>query len=294
MKHFGKLAAFLAAGTIATAGLALGAGSATAATPVTYNCTFTGLNALNAPVPVTLPVPVTTMFPTAPLAAGQTVPSGLVPISATLDLSQAATDPQVSLALGTLVGVTGKLGGSVVFGSTNPVLLGSVPVTGALTSPQVALTSLLSGLTGTGTLNSFTPQGSGLENVSLPAAFTLVPSAVDGSNSPVSLPPIPCTSATGSRVVVGQVRVAASTTQAPGKLSVTGPKKARFGKVVTFKVSQPNGSGTVVAKVGTKVVGRATLTNGAAAVKVKHLKKGKDTIVFSVGSAKVKVKITVR
>lgn len=291
MKHFGTLIAALAVGPIAATGLALGAGSASAATPVTYNCTFTGLNSSSMPVPVTLPVPVTTTFPTTPLVAGQTVPAGLVPVSATLDLSRAATDPQVSLALGTLVGLSGKLGGNVVFDATSPVLLGSVPVTGTLTSPQVALTALLSGLTGTGTLNSFTPAGSGLENVSLPSSFTLVPSAVDGSGTPVSLPPIPCTSSTGSRTVVGQVQVSSP---AVGKLTVTGPKKAKAGKVVTFKVSQPHGTGTVVAKVGKKVVGRATLSNGAATVKVKHLKKGKDTIVFSVGTAKATVKITVR
>lgn len=298
MKHFGTLSAVLAAGAIATAGLALGAGSATAATPVTYSCTFTALDPVtNLPTNhVTLPVPVTTTFPTVPLQAGTVVPAG-TPVSAKLDLSSLFNPLDANAALVTAAiaqfGIT-QLGGSVPFGAANPVMLGSVPLTGSLSSAPTGLASLLGGLTGTGTLGAFTPQGSGLEDVTLPASFSLIPSALAGS-TPVPLPPIPCTSSTGSAVVVGHVQVSAASTQAPvGALKVTGPKKAKHGKVVVFKVSQPNGTGTVVAKVGKKVVGRAALTNGAATLKAKGLKKGKDKVVFSVGTAKVTVKVTVR
>lgn len=297
MKHLGKLSAVLAAGAIASAGLVLGAGSASAASaPATYNCTFTGLDALNQPVPVTLPVPVTTTFPSVPLQAGKLVPAG-VPVAAALDLSSLANlaDPNALSVLAAIngLGIT-QLGGSVPFTSANPVMLGSVPITGSISSAPTGLAALLSGLTGTGTLNSFTPQGSGLEDVTLPASFNLVPSALNASNAAVPLPAIPCSSATGQPVVVGHIQVAPAQSTQVGALKVTGPKKAKHGKVVVFKVSQPNGTGTVVAKVGSKVVGRATLTNGAATLKAKGLKKGKDKVVFSVGTAKVTVKITVR
>lgn len=297
MKHFGKLIAALAVGPIAAAGLALGAGSADAATTATYNCTFTALDPIsNLPTNhVTLPVPLTSSFPTLPLQAGKLVPAG-TPVSATLDLSALFNPLDANAALVTAAisqfGIT-QLGGSVPFDASNPVMLGSVPITGSLSSAPTGLASLLAGLTGTGTLNAFTPVGSGAQNVTLPASFNLVPSALAGT-TPVPLPPIPCTSATGSSVVVGQVQVAPATSTQVGKLVVTGPKKAKLGKTVAFKVSQSNGTGTVVAKVGKKVVGRGTLANGAATVKVKHLKKGKSKIVFSVGSAKVTVKITVR
>lgn len=296
MKHFGKLSAVLAAGSIATAGLALGAGSANAATPVNYVCQFS--DGLGGTVPVT--VPLTATFPTTPLQAGTPVPAGLVPVSALLDLSGLQSAPAVTTLLAQTLGLDGTLGGSVLLDPAHPIMLGSVPVTTTLTAAPTQLLNLLSTLsmTGSGTLGAFTPTGSGAENVTLPSTFNLVPSGVSGSSlgtpAPVTFPAVPCTSSTGASVVVGQVQVAPAASTQVGKLVVKGPKKAKFGKAVVFKVSQTNGTGTVLAKVGKKVVGRGTLTNGAASVKVKHLKKGKDKIVFSVGTAKVTVKITVR
>lgn len=289
MKHLGKLSAVVAGGAIAVTGLVATTGSAIAAAApaVTYNCTFTGVDSSGQPVQKVLSVPLTATYPSVPLTSGTAIPAGTIPVSAKLDLTSVMSSPEVSSAIGNAVGTSGKLGGSVAFDGSNPVMIGSVPVTGSVTAAPAPLTSLLAGLTGTGTLGAFTPTGSGAETVLLPAKFILVPAAVDGSGNAVPLPSVPCTSATAQPVAAGTVNVVS--------FKVKAPKKVHAGKVANpFKVTVKGAKGKVVAKVGTKTVGSAKLNKiGKATVKVKGLKKGSQTIVFSVGSASTSVTVKV-
>lgn len=311
MKHLRalpRLATAAAAGATALAGLVITAAPATATTAATasatYNCAFT-ITVLGVPVSATLPVPVTATVPDLPMWEGTTVPAGSVPLSADLDLD-ALTDLDglaVTNAIVQLVGFDGVLGGSVGLDAAHSLSVGSVPVSSTLTAAPVLLDDLLSGgvLTGSGSLGSFTPQGTGLEDVSLPAAFDLVPSGTSGSSVgallPVTFDPVTCTSATGAPTVVGRVNVAAAGTPwtpAFSKLSVVGPKHARRGKAVAFRASLPGGSGSVVARIGRRVVGRASLARGAAKVSVRGLRKGANRIVFTVGKAQALATVRVR
>lgn len=314
MKHLRALpraAAIATAAAAALAGLVVTSGPATAASSTddaspsaTYNCVFT-ISLLGIPVTATLPIPVTASVPDVPMWDGTTVPAGAVPLSAALDID-ALTDLDglaVTNALVQLVGLDGLLGGTVALDAAHPVRVGPVPVTASLSAAPEALDDLLSDsfLTGSGALDPFTPQGTGLEDVSLPAAFELVPQGTSGSSVgallPVTLAPVTCTSATGAPAVVGRVNVAAAGTAwtpASASLSVAGPKRARHGKPVSFRASFPGASGTVVARVGRRFVGRATLAAGTARVKVRGLRRGTNHIVFSVGSARTTATVKVR
>lgn len=298
MKHLAKLASVVAAGSIATAGLVAIGGAATAATTATYTCTFTGVDSGGQPTQVPVSVPITATFPNAALQSGAPVPAGTVPVSAVLDLHGLLSAPEVTTGIISQLGADGTLGGSVALDATHPVMLGSVPVTTTLSAPQGPVGHLISSpaLTGSGTLNGFTPMGSGAEAVTLPASFVLTATGVTGASTgtpgqSVTFPAIPCASSTGAAVAAGTVTV----NPVGASISVKAPKKVHAGKVANrFKVTVTGGKGTVVAKVGAKKVGSAKLNAaGKATVKVKGLKKGKRTIVFSLGTSTKSVKVKV-
>lgn len=322
MKYFRALSA-VAATAVTVAGL-MGTGAATAApggagakaAPPTYSCVFT-IDLLGVPVSATLPVPITTTVPNVPMYDGTPVPAGAAPLSASLDLG-ALTDLDgmaVTSAIVQLIGFDGVLGGGLGFDATHPLTIGSVPVTSSLSAAPEELDSLLDAgtLTGSGSLDPFTPQGTGLQDVSLPATFDLVPSGTSGASVgallPVTFAPVTCTSASGAPVVVGKVNVAAAGSTwtpvpgpgAPGsrgrathRLNIVGPKHARRGATLAFVASLPGGSGSVVATIGRRVVGRAALAGGAARVRVHGLRQGTNRITFAAGQARASVTVRVR
>jgi hypothetical protein len=290
MKLIAKTAAITAAAAISATGLVGAIGSsATAATAApNYTCTFTTQNGQ-----YSLTIPITAAFPNVPLASGVAVPAG-TPVSATLDLPHAtdgAKATQLIADLGTaLGGADGRVGGSVTFGPSNPVKVGDVPLSGTATAAPATLSDVAaSGIKGVGALAAFTPLGSGAENVTLPASFTLVPTAVLSDGTPVpagTLPNVPCVSTTGKPVVVGSVDVTP-----PLKATA---KKIKAGHVAKIKVvTTPAQTGLAIAKIGKKKVAKATLKDGKATLKVKGLKKTTKVKVF-VGSLKAVVKVKVK
>lgn len=278
--------------------------SASASTPTTYNCAFT-ISVLGVPVSATLPVPVTVDLPEVPMRDGVTVPAGSVPVSMALDLG-ALTDIEglgVANAIVQLIGLDGVLGGRVGLDATHALSVGSVPVTAAVTAAPVVLGDLLTSgvLTGSGSLDSFAPRGAGREDVSLPAAFDLVPSGMSGpsvgSLLPVTFAPVTCASATGAPAVVGRVDVvAAGTRWAPvsSRLRVVGPKHARSGRPVAFRATLPGGAGRIFARVGQRMVGQAVLVDGQARVRVRGLVRGTNRITFTAGTARAVATVRVR
>lgn len=317
MKHFralprlvagaAALAALVVTGAVtevATSGPAMAAGAASTTPAATYECTFV-VSLLGVPVSATLPVPVTVSLPEVPLWDGTTVPAGSVPVSASLDLG-ALTDlggMAVANAIVQLIGFDGLLGGTIGLDPSHPLTVGSVPVTSALSATPVLLADLLSSgiLTGTGSLGSFVPRGTGTQSVSLPAAFDLVPHGTSGPSLgallPVGFAPVHCTSASGAPQVVGHVSVAAAGTPwAPlsSRLTVAGPKHARRGQAVSFRVSLPGGAGRVVARVGRRMVDQAFLLDGRARLTVRGLRPGTDRIRFTAGSASATATVRVR
>lgn len=308
------LAAAVVAGTTVLVGLVSGpaapvaaqaAQAAQAAGPVgaAYDCSFgtSGVVGLLS-TPITLRVPVSvSVTPSAPLVAGSAVPAGAVQVSVDLDLD-VLTDVgglEVSTALSTAISLEGQLGGRIVLDSSDPLMLGSVPVTTAVASSPLSLADLLSDsvLSGTGSLDAFTPRGSGLEPLTMPASFQLQLGDPLGELVSTGLGSVTCTSATGAPAVVSRVEVlgdGASAGTAARALTVSGPHRGRLGRPLVFRVTLPGVSGRVVASVAHKVVARSVLRQGFARVRIKGLRRGPHRIVFSAGPYRAAVRVVIR
>lgn len=304
MKLVSKMAAFGATAALSATGLVAASGTTATAATVTpnYTCTFTIPDGSGGTQQEPLTIPITATFPAGPLTQGTTVPAG-APIGATLDLANpsadtAANQGAIDTALIGALGVDGTIGGSATYNAASSISIGSVPVAASIAAPQSGLIDVgTSGLTGTGTLGSFTPAGSGTENITLPAKFGLHVVGVTGSSSTaggghtVDFGNVPCASTTGQRVVVGHIAVKPKL----ATLNVKAPKKVKAGHVLKLKVTTTE-NGKAVAKIKGKKVAKAKVKkNGKATLKIKKgLKKGKNKIVVSVGSLKKHVKVKVK
>lgn len=237
----------------------------------TYTCVIPNLYSGDFALTVegTLPVP--------QYWAGASVPAGLLNIKAT-----STVPSDVAPLLGSL-GYTGAKSDDFGFdlsGSNVPVALtGNFTTTGGATTWNA-----------TGANQSFTTPAPGTASAVLPAAFKLV--TTGGTNAPQTLN---CALKAGDTA-----QTLASIELLQQKSGLTAPKsvKAKQGKAAKVKVvgsstslKVPLTSGTVVAKEGKKVVGKAQFNKkGVAVVKLsKKLKPGKHKVKISfAGTASIK------
>jgi len=248
--------------TAIAAGALVGAAS-TAANAVTadgsYTCTIPGMDP--AVFPLHLDVPI--LPPTA--NAGTLIPAGLLQATTTLTIPASAAG-----ALGTY-GVTGGTisdFGMLVGSTTAPAPLTFTSFTdGTEVGSKVASTQ--------GSNTPFSLPKAGTYDVTLPAAFSFVPTTANGP-LPIS---VPCTTATPTKLA--SIRLDKNLTSMAAK-APTSIKKGSAAKVVTTLASLNQGTpvptGKVVAKLGTKTVGTGTLSNGRAVLKLVKLPVGKDKV----------------
>jgi len=253
----GVATAFAAAGLVGASSTA--ANAAFEATS-TYTC-----NVLGTPVDMPLTASVPILPPTA--NAGTTLPANLLAVTTTLTIpsgvaSQLATAGVTGGTVsdfGMLIGDQGSAPAPLTVTSLTPNQDGSV----------VAAAS--------GKNSVFTLPKAGTYDITLPKAFTFVPSSDAGP-----LPfPVSCTTAAPSKLSSVRLDKNASTTTAKAPAKV---RKGTAAKVTTTVASLNDGTkvptGKVVAKLGSKTVGTGTLSAGKAVLKLAKLPLGKDKVVL--------------
>ena len=259
----------------ATAGvLAMGAAAALvgvinapafAATSATtnYSCTAPGV------FTSTFPVSMTFGLLPASAPAGFPVPAGLLSFTSTLTIpADIATQLQ---AFGVNGGKSDDF--STAFGQTSvasPTLWDS-----ATTNPDSSVT-----FSGKGANTAFVLPSSGAYAVSMPSAFTLIPTS-NGAPLPVN---VACTNTAPSALgsVTLNKQVSTTNAKAPKKVAKGTPVKVKISVVNEF--SNTGGApitGKVVLKDGAKKVGTATLKAGKVTVLLKSLKPGTHKLLAS-------------
>lgn len=256
-----------AAASALTAGALVVAASSpaqAAGATTTYSCT-TSFGTFS--VPVQMDVPALDLV--TQINAGQPVPEGLMNFGGTHAVDLVFTLPA---ALATTL--TGLGGVSAVDSPDFALDFGSekVPVT------QLALGSLTPGPAGallvsaTGTNGDFATPGAGLQQITMPTSFTMLPTV--GSLGPV---PVPCTAEQPGTVSEVDVLKNDSTT------AVKAPAKVARGKVAKIVATVAGGfntaTGKVVFKDGRKTLATKSLNKkGKAVLKTAGLKVGKHRI----------------
>jgi len=269
MKLVSKLAAFGAAAALTTTGLAAAGTAADAATvtkAVTYNCDLSGVGLGTQQVTTDYSVPA---FSSA-LKQGTAVPS--MPISAKVTVPASVSAVVVAGFGGS---INGTVSGNVSFGAAK------VPASLTIPASKISDPTKPATVSATGKLAAFTASTAGAQAVSLPSAVTAT-----FQNGALS---VSCNAATGSNLSLGTVTVSAAKT-----FLVKAPKSVKLHKAVKIKVTT-NQTGKVIAKIKGKKVAKAKVKAGHATLKVKkHLKKGKNKIVVSLGSLHKTVKVKVK
>ncbi|HEU4810602.1 MAG TPA: Ig-like domain repeat protein [Nocardioides sp.] len=264
----------MAATGIATA-LAAGAlvaGTATTAdAAVTGGATYTCTTSLG---PADLDVAVSSLaMPTTGIAAGSTIPGGLLPV--TVDLTLPAT----------LVGGLAGLLNITAISGTAPdfkMLLGAtdVPIDGIsapLTTLPVPAAPMV--LSSTGTVHSFVTPAAGTYDISLPDEFTLNPTQQSG----IALPALPCTIKDPAAKNIGTATVVKNDSTTAAKPAVTPFHKGKAAKMKVTVNAAHTPSGNVLIKEGTKTLGKGTLSSlGKIVINMgSKLAVGKHNVVVS-------------
>lgn len=174
-----------------------------------------------------------------------------------------------------LLGLT-NVAGSVT-GAEFPIGdTGKSITSGKLTEPGQALTAgSAATLLGKGSSSGTAPSKTGSYDVMMPKSFTFVPTG--------DLPPIPCT--TAAPVSLGTLLVSGSSEKAASKTTATlknGPiTKGEHAKILAkVRSAGAAAAGKVIAKEGSKVLKKATLSGGKATLKLPVLSKGTHKIVI--------------
>jgi hypothetical protein len=233
-------------------------------------------------------IPVSAVSPfDASYVSGATVPAEAFTMDATIPVDIL----QVVVAL--VPGAT-TLGATLQGYPTGPATMSWVPAGGGtavpvtfdtLSAPSTPFTVAAPlELPVAGSTDAFTAPAPGVYDVKLPASFGFVPLA---NSAPIpGIPALPCALTTGAESVIGQVTV----TEAAAKESSTTKAKllnspVNVGERAKYRVkvvdeSGDPATGTVVAKKGTKVLAKGTLTDGKKVLRLPKLRKGSHTIVF--------------
>jgi hypothetical protein len=250
------MAGALALGTVVSVGAVAPANAASA----TYNCpTSTG-------TVLTVPVSMANPF-TGTYAAGDSVPATDVLMDATLN--------------STLIGVIGLLlppGTTSIAGTIEDAKMKvgsqSVPLTG-MAAPSTPINPAGMTLPVKGKTSPFTAVG-GDQKVMAPQSFTFVPAGLPALA-------LPCTIADPTQL--GTMKVSGSSTKAASKTTATLKNapitKGEHAKILAkVRTGGAAAAGKVIAKEGSKVLKKATLSGGKATLKLPVLSKGMHKIVI--------------
>lgn len=248
--------------TAIAAGAMVGAAT-TAANAVTgdgdYTCDIAGT-----PASLSVHVDVPILPPTA--NAGTMIPAGLLQATTTVDIPLATAG---ILSAYHVNGGTIDDFGMMIGGTKAPAPLAFNGFTAGTETGSLVASTL-------GVNQVFSLPKAGTYDVTLPAAFTFMPSTANG---PLGVP-VACTSAAPGKVGSG-IRIDKNLTTMMAK-SPASIRKGSAAKVVTTLASLNDGTpvptGKVVAKLGTKTVGTGTLSNGKAVLKLVKLPVGKDKV----------------
>ncbi|WP_344145851.1 Ig-like domain repeat protein [Nocardioides koreensis] len=250
--------------TAIAAGALVGASSTAANAAIGADATYTCDVAGN---PAQLPVHVDVPLLPGSANAGTMIPAGLL---------QATTTVGIPAEVAAILGAYQVTGGTIDdFGMLVGDTTAPAPLTfssfAAGTDPGSLVASTL------GVNQVFALPKAGTYDITLPKAFTFMPTTAAG---PLGVP-VACTSDAPGKLASIRIdkNASATTAKAPAKITKGSVAKVTT-KVASLNDATPVPTGKVVAKLGSKTVGKGTLKAGKAVLKLAKLPLGKDKVVL--------------